>query len=287
MKSLVECSSPQQMVSLLMIKLSNFNNRTKVVVWVEGKDWRVYSKFFDSDKIIQYGKSGCKQIEEAHYLFKEKVSHVNSIVILDADFRRLEKCNLKTDPNIFYTDGHDVEMMMVKQEKVRIGICEGFEYDGDKKQFFDDIFQDLYYLSYFKWFDYHYKRCYKYEPLSNVHQDQAKLSDLNWIEKTLYECSKKAWDKSNHHTPFIRIKPDDVKKIIKANNSIDPYEITNGHDFYNRMCKHIQDKTKYVRNEECLNDTVIANFDIEQFQKTELHKSLKSWCDTNVDILKK
>ncbi|MCR4799203.1 MAG: DUF4435 domain-containing protein [Bacteroidales bacterium] len=286
MKSLVQNLSPQKLVSELLMKLSNPQNRRKVVVWVEGKDWRVYNKFFDLDKIIQYGKCGGKVIKEAHQLFKEKVTSVNSIVILDADFRRLEKYDLKTDSNIFYTDGHDVEMMMIMQENVRNGICEVFEYEGERQQFYDDIFQELCYLSYFKWFDYHHKRCYKYKPLGKVHQSQAQLNDLTWIENTLYQCSKKAWDESNHNTMFVRIKPEDVKEFIRENNSVNRYEITNGHDFYKRMCKHIKDKTKYERNEECLNDSIIALFNNEQFKKTDLHKSLRAWCDVNIDILR-
>lgn len=287
MKSLVNSVSTESLVSRMILKLSNPENRKKVIVWVEGKNWRVYRKFFNPELIIEYGKAGGDQILEGHYILKSKVPSQNSIVIKDADFKRLEGHNLTADPNVFYTDGHDVEMMMIKQEKVQNGICEGFEYEGDRNQFFDEVFNDLYYLSYFKWYDHHYKHCYSYEPMSKVRQNQANLMDLDWIENKVYDCSKSKWDNSNHSTPFVRINTDDVKDFISKNQPVDRHEITNGHDYYNRLCLHIEDKTQYVRNEDSLNDTIIAHFGGEQFEQTDLYKSLRTWCDANIDILQK
>lgn len=286
MKSLASCVSTETLVSTLISKLSNPSNRQKVIVWVEGKNWRVYHKFFKSELIIEYGKVCGDQILEGHKKLMMKVPSQKSIVIKDADFKRLEQQNLGADPNIFYTDGHDVEMMMIKEEKVQAGICDGFEYDGDRNQFFEEVFHDLYFLSFFKWYDYHYKHCYSYEPMSKIRQSQANLRDLDWIESNIYSCSKSKWDSSNHSTPFVRIKTDDVRDFIFEKQSVDWYEMTNGHDYYNRLCFHIEKKMDYTRNEDSLNDTVIAHFGIEQFEQTNLHRSLKQWCDANIDILK-
>lgn len=286
MKSLASSLSPEMMVGQLILKLGNPNYRQKVVVWTEGKDWRIYRKFFDPDKIINYGMGSCEQIEKGHHLLKSRVPSIKSIVVKDADFKRLEGDDMDADSNVFYTDGHDVEMMMIKQEKVRNGVCDGFEYDGDKNQFFDDVFLDLYYLSYFKWFDCHHKRCYSYRPMGKVRQERTELHDLTWIENKLYQCSRSCWDGSNHSTPFVRINPNDVSEFIRNHQPIDRCELTNGHDFCNRLCMHIEQKTRYVRNEEEINDTLIAHFDDEQFKYTNLYRSLKAWCDANVNILK-
>lgn len=287
MKTLVNCVSTDNLLYTLFAKLSKPENRKKVVVWGEGTDWRVYRKFFDADKIIEYGKCGGEQILEGHRRLKAKVPSQMSIVIKDADFKRIEGHNMQADPDIFYTDGHDVEMMMVKQEKVRNGICDGFEYEGEHDRFFDEVFHDLYSLSYFKWYDYHYKRCYAYGALGKVRQTQANLTNLDWIEMKVHGASKSTWEESNHDTPFVRINPDEVKEFIAQHQPVDCYEITNGHDFINRLCMHVENKTKYVRNEECMNDTVISHFDSEQFEQTALHKSLRAWCDTHINILRK
>lgn len=143
MKSLVQSLSAEIMVRELIIKLSNPNNRQKVVVWAEGKNWRTYRGFFDSSKIIMSGKGSCHQIEKGHRLLIERVNDVKSIVVMDADFKRLEGHNMSADPNIFYTDGHDVEMMMIKQDKVQNGICRTFEYEGDYGLLFEEVFKDL------------------------------------------------------------------------------------------------------------------------------------------------
>lgn len=287
MKSLAKSVSADNMVRQLILKLSSPKNRAKVVVWTEGKDWRIYRKFFDPEMIIEYGQGGCEQIVDGHHKLKDKVPSQKSIVIKDADFNRLEGEDLEADPNIFYTDGHDVEMMMMSHTKVQNGLCEGFEYDGDKDVFYDDVFNDLYFLSYFKWYDHHYKRCYAYGPLSKVQQSQANLCNLDWIEKKLHDCSKSKWEGSRHSTPFVPIDVDAVKEFIRTHTPVDKYEITNGHDYYNRLCLHIKNKLDYTRDEDQLKDSVIAYFDNEQFKQTKLHKSLRSWCDANVDILRK
>lgn len=288
MKSLVNCVSTENLLYTLLAKLSKPENRKKVVVWVEGKDWRVYRKFFDSEKIIEYGKCGGEQILDGHRKLKAKVPSQMSIVIKDADFNRLEGYDMQSDPDIFYTDGHDVEMMMIKQKTVQNGICEGFEYEGDRDHFFDEVFHDLYFLSYFKWYDCHYNRCYAYAPINNVRKiAQPNLLDIDWIENKVHACSESTWNDSNHSTPFVSIKPDDVREFIAEHQPVDKYEITNGHDFFNRLCYQIEEKTKYVRNEETLNDTAIAHFNDVQFKKTKLHTSLRAWCDNNIDILRK
>lgn len=286
MKSLVCCVSADDLVNEQMLRLIKPANIEKVVVWIEGKDWRVYRKFFNASKIIEAGNAGCRLISDAYRMLKEKKSSLNSILIRDADFRRLEGTNLNVDPNVFYTDGHDVEMMMLKQQTVRQKVCEVFEYTGNVEAFYNEIFQELAPLSYFKWFSHHYGNCYSFERLSKLRQSKENIMDLRWIENTTYDCSKSKWDHSIHSTPFEKINVTDVQSFMDANSSADKFELTNGHDYCNRLVLHLQDKTNYVRNEESINDSIIISFDYDQFKKTDLHKSLRAWCDANVDILK-
>lgn len=75
MKSLAQSLSAENMVGQLILKLSNPDNRKKVVVWAEGKNWRTYSGFFNPCKIIMSGKGSCHQIENGHRQLKEKVSN--------------------------------------------------------------------------------------------------------------------------------------------------------------------------------------------------------------------
>lgn len=287
MKTVVSTLSPEKLVDEMILRLNTPVNSNKVVVWVEGKDWRVYRKFFNSNKIIEAGSAGGLVITEAHNKLRKKKPFQKSIVIRDADFKCLEGVSLSADPDIFYTDGHDVEMMMLKQPVVRQKVCEVFEYTGDVSKFYEDIFKELSPLSYFKWFSYHNGKCYAFEPLGKLMQyKSADLMNLTWIENMTYDCSKSKWEQSNHSTPFVRINVTDVVSFMNANPNVNMYEITNGHDFCNRLAMHIKTKTNYVRNEESINDSIMVSFDYEQFKNTDLHKSLKAWCDANVDILR-
>jgi len=287
MKSLVNCKSTEDLVGELLVRFNTPVNAGKVAVWVEGLNWRVYRRFFDRDKIIEHGKASGVQILEGHKLFKEKRPNLHSVVIKDADFLRLEGYDMDEDPNVFYADGHDVEMMMMKQEMVREELCNVFELSEDDRGIFDDVFDDLKALSYFKWYDCRRRTCYSYKSLGKVQHDSSELRSLEWIENQVFAESKSTWDNSNHDTPFVRINPDGVGDFMNDNPAADRYEMTNGHDYINRLCLHIKNRTRYVRSEESLNDTLVASFKMDVFSQTNLHSSLRSWCDANVDIMKR
>ena len=66
MKTVVSTLSPEKLVDEMILRLNTPVNSNKVVVWVEGKDWRVYRKFFNSNIIIEAGSAGGLVITEAH-----------------------------------------------------------------------------------------------------------------------------------------------------------------------------------------------------------------------------
>ena len=287
MAALRKSMNADLMLGQLIMKLNRPENRKKVVVWVEGKDWRFYRKLFDEDKILEFGMGGGDFILEGHNKLKKKCPKQLSIVIHDADFLRLNGVDLTADPNVFYTDAHDVEMMMMKHPDVRKDICDTFEVKGDRKRFYEKVFGDLYYLSYFKWFNNKESRGYAFDPLSKVQQSQAKLSDLDWIEGKLHACAESRWVAKDNPRPFKPIKTDEIKEFIRENSPVDPYEITTGHDFYNRLCLHIKNETPYARDEEGLKDTVVTSYDCSKFETTSLYQALNDWCADNIDILKR
>ena len=71
MKTVVSALSPENLAGEIILRLNTPANSNKVVVWVEGKDWRVYRKFFNPDKIIEAGSAGCTLIVEAHNKLKK------------------------------------------------------------------------------------------------------------------------------------------------------------------------------------------------------------------------
>lgn len=278
-------------VSELCLKKANPNQRDKVVIWVEGNDKRIYGNFFKENMVIFKGGGGCAELENSHNKLITMIpsQKQKSIIIRDADFKRLEKEDILTNTNIFYTDGHDLEMMMIKSKKVRERICVTYECPNCRNDFYDSIFDTLELLSYFKWYNYHYNRCYCFESLKiQDNLTNGILSDLKKIIDKLYLHSNSSW-KKRYNKPFEAINPEDVSKFIKEHPSVDRYELTNGHDFLNGLCWQIKNKTqKYALNEERLKDPIIASFDLSEFQKTSLYKSLSNWGEkNNVDFLKK
>lgn len=290
-KSLKNLDTIEQQVNRIYMTMQHPANKNKVAVWAEGKDWRLYGRFFDNNKIIKCGKTGSSIALNGFNLLKSKKSNLNTIVILDADFRRINGQNLNSDPCIFYTDGHDQEMMCLKYEKVRNGILENFDIEIDQNQFYDDIFSQLEDISFFKWYNTCYNCHYSTHLLSSSISTCSTLSGFAWIESTLYQSSLGNLRKNNPNPQITldHIDPNAVQQFKNEKSPTDKFELTNGHDFIIRMnflLKNELEDSKYYRNEEGIKDTIYSYFTPE-FEKTNLYNSLRDWCNANVDILKK
>lgn len=85
-------------------------------ILVEGiKDLKTYTKFFNHEKVKLTQTTGKYKLREAYEILSSR-GFTRKIAIRDADFLRI-KGNIKFDQNfqddIFVTDGHDSEMMMI------------------------------------------------------------------------------------------------------------------------------------------------------------------------------
>lgn len=275
-------------------------NRNKVAVWVEGKDWRFYNKFFKCDKVLQVGRINGhtgNSVIEGYTEFKKQCPNRLAIVIKDADFKRLEGEPLDEDANVFYADGHDHEMMCMKQKEVRQCMLDTFVVDEDVNLFYDGVFQELEMLSYFKWYNVHHKCGYSLKDHPSVYQTEtALLNDFTWIENNTYDVSLGKRKKNNPDPTQVtleHINPTEVEKFMLDKKLMHPdkYELTNGHDFVNRLNRKLKPYIKSLKinisDEEGLKNTIYPSFTHEAFRQTNLYVSLCAWCERNqTDILR-
>ena len=282
MGALKQYDTPKNQVDEL--KLST-KPKDKVVVWVEGNDWKLYHRFFNANMVDKQGRKGghtCHSAIESYEEFKRQYPSRLAIVIKDADFMRLNGDATDYNPDIFYADCHDHEMMCVYQEKVREVLLSNFMVKGSESASFNRIFEELILLSYFKWYNFNNECAYDFERLGNLFEmSPGFFQDLSAMENVLYVRTSSERKKNNVKEPLKRIDLNELSDFIKSRPSPDCYEITNGHDFYNRINYYLQkiDKSN-VRSEDTLKDTIYAAFSFV-FKNNKLYARLNSWCDSN------
>lgn len=260
----------------------------KVQIWVEGKDWMLYRRFFDLSKVEKQGRSGghsCHSAEDSYREFKIQNPEVPALVIRDADFMRANGADLKADLNILYSDGHDHEMMCIRQPRVRQAIVNNLPEDIDAEHFYASIFHELRPLSYLKWYNYNNHSGYNFETFGLRTLKDDLLSDIRKIEQDVHARTCSRLKKLCPPVELRHIDHDDLDAFVSARTEASPYEITNGHDFLNRISHHLEKIDKAKRSESQLKEVIYAAFEFV-FVNTDLYQSIRQWSETNrIDIL--
>ena len=282
MGSLKQYDTPKNQVDELKVSTKP---KDKVVVWVEGNDWKLYHRFFNADMVDKQGRKGghtCHSAIESYEEFKKQYPSRLAIVIKDADFMRINGEDLERDQDIFYADCHDHEMMCIYQDKVREVLLSNFLVEDSDDTFYKRIFDELLLLSFFQWYNYNNVCAYDFDRLGNLFDmSQAFFHDLAIMENEVFVRTQSERKKKNIKEPLERIDLKELSDFIKSHPSPDCYEITNGHDFYNRINYYLQKINKNnVRSEETLKDTIYAAFSFV-FKNTQLYARLNSWCERN------
>lgn len=258
-----------------MWKSPAFNG--KVLVLVEGGgDRTFYYKFFNKENAAIRDCKGCKKVVEVYKLLQNKAKF-NNITIKDSDFDRLNG-KPELGINFFYSDCHDYEMMCMKNvttvKKLFANLA--VEYDED---IINRVFEDLKYLSFFKWYNYTFHTNYNFRKFSVTDKTVEQLNDFDYIHNCLMVVS----------TNCNKIEKKTLEDFIesKSQSQYDLYEMTNGHDFIKRMIHHIKKKYNTLTNinEEKLKNTLHPCYDIRDFKLTNLYKGIQQWeSNNNINI---
>lgn len=265
--SLQSTQTAQGKVDEFVIKWKTPQNAHKTLVLVEGRDDRLfYDRFFHDETVSLQDCGGCNKLGAVYWLL-QKTSIIN-IAIKDSDFARLNGTPVSGN-NFFYTDAHDYEMMCLSNEQSRKELFENMIVkDGEKLM--EEVFRDLTFLSYFKWYNYTYRSNYNFRVIKVSELDACQLCDYQTIHDKSYPVSKNP----------ILIEREALNGFISERCNCNCYELVNGHDFLNRLCWHI--KRKYPDVWTNLNEGQIQNilrpcFRFEAFAETNLYKAIRDW----------
>lgn len=267
MKSPCKALTKDDIVAGINLTLHTPGISTKVLVIVEGDDdKKLYSKLFDRNNTEFKPTYGCENYE---FVLEQLKSDSNKFIILkDADFDHLNK-KTYTYPNLFLTDTHDLETMMVNETVMR-NIC--IEYlEEEIPDFTQSICLHLKSLSYIKWYNNRHGLSIKFDALkiSSVYNcEEISISD--WL-KAIYNHP------ANSGVSIIN----EIDVILyKQNNPTDNYLLLiNGHDLCDCISKWLKKHNPSCTNvnKNKISQHLRMNYNMNDFRQTKMYKDIHSW----------
>lgn len=243
--------------------------KDKILLIIEGKsDFKIYKSLFDDKNVYLHKNGSCDGLVPL-------LEHLNleymdcCLAIKDADFDNLEGKKYPQLQNLFLTDFHDIEMMMIDDEAEN-KICSEFL---DKKEI--DIFKkcinDIIYISYIKWLNISKKLCLCVDVFSRL----GDIYDGNTPVK-LSSCKEKLKRVENNVAKCCDFEKN-IESFISENQTSDFLNLTNGHDFCNALAIFIKAHNGENISGSNLERFIRATYSFEKFKKSKLFAHIKEW----------
>lgn len=239
-------------------------NAGKLMVLVEGwEDSLVYEKFFKTDVARLVDCGGCDDAIGLNTYINKIAPSIKRIAIIDSDFRFFYGRN-KRKSNVFFTDTHDMETMVMFNSRCFQTIINKLKCPNLTHK---DIVKDLRLLSYIRWYNQDAKMKYKENGLDIVNMSQLKILDYD----SLMNC----------FSPSIGTTKQWLKRCFnhfKTTNSYSKSEhLINGHDYVDRFCHYAKIRNKIQLSSEDVLMGIAETCDHFWFQSTRLGRDLNDW----------
>ena len=259
----------------IILSHKNVDTINRLLVLVEGDDDRdVYQALFADNKVDIKDCCGCAAVSAVHETIKVETKW-KYISILDSDFKRIEGLP-RHDNNMFFTDWHDSEILMVHFESVTKAVMYNVlgkvpEYDIKER-----LYYELHYVSLLKWFNMHRHFSYTFKDLDLAHESWGKqISEATVIQHMVpSQNSPKAFPIKQYN------------KFKKDHPDSDFEQITNGHDFISRWSAILKNEFKEQYSDHDFRDLICSAFTTKDAVKTQLYAEIKEWSKINsLDIM--
>lgn len=277
MTSLQQSTKPEDIANQYILEWRTPQKANKVLILVEGPDdYEFYYRFFNYTNSEIKHSNGCGNIMRIFSLIQGMI--LNNIAIKDSDFARL--CAMSPPvSNFFYADAHDYEMMCLKHEETRRELFGVLAMDYDES-ICESIFQELKLLSFFKWYNYLHHLNYKFKAFKVANYTAEQLNDFDYIHDEISSFSQ----------PKRSVSASEMEEFQSKNSACCKFELTNGHDFINRLCKYLKDIRREFNkeNEISIKHRLHPCFRLNAFAQTDLYQAILQWEEhQGVDFLNK
>jgi hypothetical protein len=265
----------QEKINELKQNFSNPINARKVIVLVEGEDdCRLFKKLFNTTTcIIDFIPGGKFAMQEGLTALLQ--IHRRSIAIQDADFAHLEGIE-NTNANLFLTDFHDMEMLMISQQEIYNGLLHEFAPHIEKEKhidFFNKKLSELRFTSYLRFVNHKNNWQFNFKGISfgKVFDNQSITIDNNKILDLVLSRSPDAVEKNKNNVENI------ILEVESSDHDI--LQLCNGHDVTKIVGLFLGISDKSVSQK------VRINYRISDFEKSKLYQNILLWANQkNIEI---
>lgn len=264
------------------------NKRGESFLIVEGsKDKRLFSSFLNK-KCIQYSTNGRENLDYIYKKLQEK-SINGFIAIKDADFSRI-KGTIKDLPNLFYTDYHDLEMMIIcspaldkflnnfsTSSKIRL-----FLNTNKHESILLALFDNGKYLGYLRYLSEESRWGLNFDSIDEYKKLFSKAKDSFTLD--LKKTVEFLIEKSNNNLSALEV-TDKINEFAKEEHALK--EICCGHDltailafiFWEYL--HMKDDRKESYTPGHTERILYSSYDFDYFKKSSLYKDIVLWENDN------
>lgn len=256
----------------LMIRYHITDN--KLLIVVEGSsDKEIYSCFYPKEKFEVYFSEkypGCLGLADMSKRLNLKYSE-RFITIKDADFDRLDGVCYKDIPNMFLTDTHDIETMMLTDRFVKQLECDFTV--SDVKDKIDVAINEISHLSYIKWMNHkfnsklNFKNCCK---VGSCYNGTECVSIVQWLGK----INAHPTNAGKKHFTERDIIDFEQKNLISSD---DVLQLVCGHDMVDAIMQKIHTYCQKNISKQSVSNMMKRCFTVEYYKKTILCDNINRW----------
>jgi hypothetical protein len=260
----------KDVVGSINLDMASPVNKQKVWIIVEGNDdLKLFRKLID-------GSSSNVSIEESYGGKTELIKIVSEFIdkndrvigIRDADFIHFDGNNESTN-NIFLTDYHDAEMMMISCDNTFRSLLAEFT-QNEGLELRDKILNSIMFVAGTRWINESEGLSIRFEGLG--FSNFFKINDKITLDNSTFIVTlmKRSINKKRS------VSVDEINK--KISNVTDFYNFCNGHDFQKVFALYVSSKkTGKTINEDSVSRSFRLAYSFSDFAKTHLYKQLQQW----------
>lgn len=250
----------------LILDARHPQSKNKVFILVEGEDdLKLYGKFFNDICKIEPIPGGVIKLEQGLADIPRFVKTINLIGIRDADFLHIEGFE-SILPNLFLTDTHDTETMMIASDETFCAILHEFSPRNTNNfhRLKQDFLKSVEFLGYLRWY-------------SNINSAELNFKGFN-ISTLLKEPD---FTELRLISAVIKRSPnatitDENEILFEVNQlkkkSFPLLQICCGHDVVNVIAAYITGV-----NEARISSQLRTAFNFKEFEKTDLYQQLNTY----------
>lgn len=271
MSTVISSLTPSSVVARVGMILGHPMYKSKVLLVVEGNDdKKVYGRMFDKDIVIVYPLGSCNNFDILLKTLNPKF-YPRLAVIKDADFEHIVGLEY-TYPNLFRTDTHDAETMMMTDAFYEVLKMEFLDGDENLLKNMMSVHSEILPLSWLKLACKEQKRLINFGTFSTYRFYQGDSpADIGKIAKVLSKIPENV----AKGVPTVT----DVNAVKSKYGAVDNKQLNNGHD----LCNGFAYKYKVLKggkselNIDTLEKVLRTSFTMSQFANTHLYASMEAW----------